>query len=117
MMGRTRISITTSVSGERPLPGDVQLALYRIAQESLNNVVKHAAAGQATVGLYFSDDDLLLRVSDDGRGFDLQMLPHGRLGIGIMAERARAIGADFQIHSEVGKGTEVRVVWTDRSSS
>ena len=116
MMGRTRISITTSVSGERPLPDDVQLALYRIAQELLNNVVKHAAASQATVGLYFSDDDLLLRVSDDGRGFDLQTLSHGRLGIGIMAERARAIGADFQIHSEAGKGTEVRVVWTDRSS-
>ena len=75
MMGGTRISITTSVSGERPLPADVQLALYRIAQELLNNVVKHAAASQATVGLYFSDDDLLLRVSDDGRGFDLQTLP------------------------------------------
>ena len=116
MMGRTRLSITTSVSGERPLPADVQLALYRIAQEALNNVIKHAAATQATVGLYFRDDDLLLRVSDDGRGLDLQALPTGRLGIGIMAERARAIGADFEINSEAGKGTEVRVVWTDRNS-
>jgi signal transduction histidine kinase len=54
-----------------------------------------------------------LSIADDGRGFDLTTIPPGRLGLGIMRERADAVGARFEIDSEPGRGTQVAVVWAD----
>jgi signal transduction histidine kinase len=120
--GRGRVSVQVEVGGKCGLPPNVHVALYRIAQESLNNVAKHARARQAVVRLDCSlspvDEaegagTVTLSIADDGRGFDLNTIPPGRLGLGIMRERAESVGAHFEIESKPGKGTQVAVVWTD----
>jgi ligand-binding sensor domain-containing protein/signal transduction histidine kinase len=115
------------------LPADVQIVFYRITQEALNNIVKHARAHQVTVKLCYSCDaqvspfpgdeseqlgetrlSVLLSIHDDGRGFDPKQIPHDRLGLGIMQERAQAIGAQFTVESQPGKGTQVTVLWLQK---
>jgi two-component system nitrate/nitrite sensor histidine kinase NarX len=111
--GRARVPVTVAVEGQRPLPLDVKVALYRIAHEALNNVAKHAGASQATVSLCCQPKQIELRVSDDGRGFDSESIPPESLGLGIMRERAEDIGATLTVESEIEHGTEVMVVWMD----
>lgn len=110
MVSRARIAIQLSAEGERKLPPDVQIGLYRIAQEALNNVVKHAKATQAVVTLR-QDDAVRLTVADDGAGFDVRTVTADHLGLRIMRERAEAIGAHLRIYSEPGEGTQVSVLW------
>ncbi len=99
------------VEGERRLPLAVEESLYRIAQEALNNVFKHARAHQVTVALTFSDGGVSLEVCDDGIGFDPAAPPsQGGLGLGNMAERARKIRGTLQVDSAPGKGTRVHVM-------
>jgi signal transduction histidine kinase len=109
--GWARVPVNVEVEGECTLPPEVKVALYRIAQEALNNVAKHTGASQATVGLQRQPGQVRLRISDDGGGFDPEGVPPESLGLGIMRERAEAIGATLAIGSEVGRGTEVTVVW------
>jgi signal transduction histidine kinase len=112
--GRSRVEVTARVEGEqqRPLPPEVQVALYRIAQEALSNAVKHAQARHATLILHqWATGGLSLAVEDDGRGFDATSIPAGHLGVGIMRERAAAVGAGFSIESSPGQGTRVSVQW------
>jgi len=111
MTGRTRMPITTQVTGDCNLPTEARIALYRIAQEALNNVVKHSRASRATVELHCEAGYARLRISDDGRGFDAVTVPHGHLGLDIMRERAQAIGAELRIESQSGQGTHVLVEW------
>ena len=111
MAARTRMPVTTTIVGECHPPAEVKLALYRIAQEELNNVVKHAGAGRAIIRLECTAERITLSISDDGRGFDPgEVAPH-QLGLGIMRERAQAIGAAFTITSQHGNGTEINVTW------
>jgi two-component system nitrate/nitrite sensor histidine kinase NarX len=93
------------------LPPDVKLALYRIAQEALNNVVKHANASRLTLSLHQTGEEVALRICDDGRGFDFTDVRQGHFGLGNMAERAEAIGATLTVESETGRGTTVVVLW------
>jgi signal transduction histidine kinase len=119
--GRTGVPVQVVVEGKCRLPTDVHVALYRIAQEAMNNVVKHAGARQVDVTLrctYVSADidrepreRVELVVTDDGRGFDPDSVPPDRLGLGIIRERAQAIGAGLQIISQPGQGTQIAVVW------
>jgi signal transduction histidine kinase/ligand-binding sensor domain-containing protein len=117
--GRVGVPVTVGVDDFGPLPGDVHVALYRIAQEALNNVVKHARAGQVTVSLRCLDNDdadsdpirIELAIVDNGRGFDPARVPAERLGLGIIRERAQAIDADLEIESGPGQGTRITVVW------
>jgi signal transduction histidine kinase/sugar lactone lactonase YvrE len=123
VMGRKGIPVEVEVVGECPLPSEVHVAIYRITQEALNNVVKHSDAKRVTLRLHClerSPDEkagaeqpqrVELSVSDDGRGFDPSNTRSDRLGLGGMRERAAAIGAELEIESEEGAGTEVRVVW------
>jgi PAS domain S-box-containing protein len=113
MMARTRTSFTTTVEGSHSLPGEVRVVLYRIAQEALNNVTKHAQAGEATVRLQNEPDRVTLRICDNGKGFEPEGIQPERLGLRIMRERAQAIGATFSINSQPEQGTEVTVVWSD----
>lgn len=108
---RARLPVSLSVDGSCDVPPDVKIAYYRIAQEALNNVVKHAAATKVSVSLECSPDAVELDVTDDGRGFDAGRAPLDRLGLGIMRERAEAVGARFSLESEPGAGTSVTVVW------
>jgi PAS domain S-box-containing protein len=108
--GRSRIQIEVVATGGRPLSPDAQVALYRIAQEALNNVVKHSGAEHVTISLHFLPEQVELSVADDGRGFDASAVSVHSLGLGIMRERADAIGAELQVDSTVGQGTTVRLV-------
>jgi nitrate/nitrite-specific signal transduction histidine kinase len=109
--GRARVPVTVNLAGHATLPPEVQVGLYRIAQEALNNVAKHAAAGSVTVDLRSSAGEVLLSVSDDGRGYDPEDTSPDHLGVSIMGERAEAIGAELRIESQPGQGTRVMVTW------
>jgi signal transduction histidine kinase len=111
--GRTRIPIEFKADGQYPLPPDVQVALYRIAQESLNNVAKHAGASQAWVGLQQGGEQVLLTIKDDGYGFDPEAVLPDRLGLGIMHERATDVGALLEVHTALHSGTEITVRWRE----
>jgi signal transduction histidine kinase len=111
--GQTRTPVRLRVEGETRLRPEMQVALYRIAQEALNNMAKHAGASQAWVALGCGAASGQLEILDDGRGFDVEAAAAvpGRLGLGIMRERAQAIGADFAVESLPGRGTRVCVRW------
>jgi signal transduction histidine kinase len=113
LIGRTRLPIQLSMEGEGRLPPDVQIAFYRIAQESLNNVVKYAHASQVDIYLSISCCHARLEIADNGLGFDLSAIKPTSLGMRIMRERAEAIGAHLQIISGPGKGTKVHVNWNE----
>ncbi|MBL8165852.1 MAG: GAF domain-containing protein, partial [Anaerolineae bacterium] len=111
--GHTQVPVTLDVTGQRILPPDVQLTFYRVAQEGLNNIVKHARATEITVQLKNSPGSTTLRIQDNGRGFDPQKVASGHLGLLIMQERAADAGAKLTVHSEPGKGTEVVLTWDE----
>jgi two-component system sensor histidine kinase UhpB len=87
------------------LPSDVELAVYRIAQEALTNAVRHSHASEVTVSLRYSDGDLLLSVKDDGDGLPDHVIAGG--GLTGMRERAMLIGAALEIESAPGAGVDV----------
>jgi signal transduction histidine kinase len=104
----------------RRLDGPVELALFRIGQESLRNVEKHAGASSALVELDFGESEVRLSVTDDGAGFaaprDVAGLARiGKLGLLGMKERAELVGGRFELQSSPGKGTRVTVSLADRS--
>src|SRR5262245_3751545 len=93
------------------LPRDSALCLYLIAQEALRNVARHAETDRVEVTLTGCEADVLLTVSDEGKGFDLGAArSHHGLGLVSMEERARLIGAEVSIQSHPGKGTTVSVL-------
>jgi signal transduction histidine kinase len=96
-----------TVSGRRRLlPADVDLTAYRIAQESLTNVLRHAGAASASVRLVYEDDRLLLEIEDDGVGGGAASTPS--FGILGMRERAAALGGELDVGSRPGGGFRVR---------
>jgi signal transduction histidine kinase len=116
--GRLSQGAHLEVRGEaRRLDGAVELALFRIAQEALRNVEKHAHATAATVELQYGDHELQLSVSDNGQGFSpprnlSQLARRGRLGLLGMKERAELVGGSFEVRSSPGKGTRL-AVWVE----
>jgi PAS domain S-box-containing protein len=117
MMARASLAITLDVQGASSLPPEVHIACYRIAQEALNNIVKHARARTVKVtlrreaGESGDASDVYLAIEDDGLGFDPQGATVNGLGLNIMRERAAAIGARFGVTSEPGRGTVIHVSW------
>jgi len=108
---RTGVRAALSVSGpESRLPTKVEMALYRIAQEALHNINKHAQTDRAAIQLQFSTDRVRMAVQDQGIGFDLVAVQDGaneRLGLTGMHERAESVGAHLEIQSAPGRGTTV----------
>jgi signal transduction histidine kinase len=100
------------------LPREAEVAFYRIAQEALNNVAKHAHASRVDVMLESRDGSVVLVVEDDGVGFDQAALPGEERGIGLvgMRERAALIGATLQIESSPGDGTSIFVRVSERAA-
>ena len=92
-----------------PLPEEVELVLYRVAQEGITNAIRHANAGTISVSLEGDSDFVSLRVRDDGDGMP-RKLPAGTSGISGMRERALLVGGRFSIESVPTRGTEVRLM-------
>jgi nitrate/nitrite-specific signal transduction histidine kinase len=109
--GRARIPAKFVLDGDCSLEAETKVAFYRIAQEALNNVVKHAHADQAAITLQCKPEFVEMEIWDSGRGFDIANVSSDHFGLGIMQERAAKIGADLQIESSFGGGTTVRVRW------
>ncbi len=104
---QTGIKADLNARGESTkLAPDEEIAVYRIAQEALANVARHAGATQVDVDLNAGEDGIELIVRDDGRGFETHRAASG-LGLGGMAERARLVGGELTIASEPGAGTEL----------
>jgi GAF domain-containing protein len=93
------------------LPADVQIGLYRIVQEALNNTLKHAEANHAEVIFRSREEGVSLAIRDDGKGFDTSRPSSGRLGLIVMRERAHGVGARLRVLSRPGRGTRVYVHW------
>jgi signal transduction histidine kinase len=109
--GRTESRVELAISPIPPLPAEVKVALYRIAQEALNNVVKHAHANRVEIGMEAEKGAVTLCVHDDGRGFDMAGIPTGHFGLDNIRERAEGIGAELVMASVPGHGTQITVIW------
>jgi PAS domain S-box-containing protein len=119
LSGRTNIPIHVTVTGsgsmqeQRTLPADVQVALYRLCQEGLNNVAKHSGASRVDIQLQYETGAVELHIRDDGRGFDPEQTPPGHYGLSMMRERATAVGMALSITSQPGGGTEIVIRWVE----
>ncbi|KAF0111719.1 MAG: Uncharacterized protein FD147_730 [Chloroflexi bacterium] len=113
--GRTNVPVDVKVSGKGNLPAEPQVALYRICQEVLNNIAKHAKASRVEIDLRYAPGELELHIRDNGCGFctsDL-ILP-GHYGLCMMRERAEAVGIVLTISSKPGQGTEITIRWGEQ---
>jgi signal transduction histidine kinase len=119
---RVGLLVTYDIEPSPTLPPDVHITFYRVAQEALNNVLKHAEARHVTVSLAAVprvkaqaqsewQGQVELAIADDGRGFDSHDRRPDQLGLGIMRERAETIGADLEITSRPSRGTQVTLLW------
>jgi signal transduction histidine kinase len=113
---RTGVEVALNSEGEPDtIPEDIQIAVYRILQEALANVGRHAGATAVAVDVEVNDEQLELRIRDDGAGFDPAALARGSrtngagagLGLSGMAERARLAGGELDVRSAPGGGTTV----------
>jgi signal transduction histidine kinase len=111
------IELTVDVAeiAGRRLPDEVETAVFRIFQEAMNNVMKHADASRASVRIHLEDGRVVVRVSDDGRGFDPlttrdQAPNSGHMGVISMRERATLLGGTFAIDSRFSGGTRITAV-------
>jgi len=111
LSGRTNLPVAVTVTGEFILPAEVQVAFYRVCQEALNNVAKHAKASQVEIDLKQEEAVIELRIRDDGQGFDPEQTFSGHYGLSMMRERAEAVGALLSITSQPGHGTELTIRW------
>jgi two-component system sensor histidine kinase UhpB len=112
----TRTGIAVTVQGEEldpRLDQKVETTLFRIVQEALNNVAKHAGAQNVTITLADKNRQAEITVADDGRGFNVERIylspEQPRWGIISMRERAEAIGGDLRVETDPGQGTKVIV--------
>ena len=116
------LRIKTSVKSDKlpQLPSEIELAMFRIAQETLNNIRKHAQASAVNIIVQLTSNNLKMSITDNGKGFSTSRLTgdlakEGKLGVLGMEERARLIGGTLQIKSEHGRGTTVIArapIWT-----
>jgi two-component system sensor histidine kinase UhpB len=112
------VSVDDPLEAGRALPRVVAIALFRIAQEALANVAKHAEAKKVRVFIEKHDNEFIMEIADDGRGFDRaqRLAQSQRWGMTTMQERAAAIGGELEVQSSVGGGTSVRVRVREREA-
>jgi signal transduction histidine kinase len=113
LQGRIGLPIVVESEIDDRLPLEIEETLYRISQEALHNVVKHAAARQVRIELDRAGQGVRLRIVDDGKGFDPAAVPDSHLGIAGMRARAAKIGARLDCQSEPGRGTTIEVNVSD----
>jgi len=109
---QTKLNVDLDMCGECDAPAEVQVALYRVAQEALNNAVKHSGAKETKIKLACEEGSADLTISDNGSGFDAGAVSPESLGLRIMQERAEAVGATLKVEGRVGRGTRVRARWS-----
>ncbi len=109
VQGRLGLPILLTTDDIDRLPGDVEDALYRIAQEALHNIVKHASAREVRLRLRQSNGRITLEVEDDGAGFDSGDTHGGRMGIAGMRTRAEGVGGRLEVTSRRGHGSRIAV--------
>jgi PAS domain S-box-containing protein len=107
------LTVDVSTEGQARLTPDAQVVFYRVAQEALNNVVKHAQARHVEIHLVCQSHGAELSIRDDGRGFDPTGVGAGHFGLGIMRERVESIGGRLALHTRPMDGTRLQIVWTD----
>jgi NarL family two-component system sensor histidine kinase LiaS len=101
----TGIKVETVVSGDRSLPLEVEQALYRVLQESLSNIARHAEADMVRLNLSMSPDKVTLVVGDNGRGFEVSAVSPNSYGLTGMRGRLREVGGTLDVDSTVRAGT------------
>lgn len=109
LQARHQIPVTVSFGAEPELPIAQKEMLYRVAQEAMHNIVKHAQATRAEVRLHSQNGRVILEVADNGQGFDLTQEFPGHLGLKSMRERVERAGGMLTIASDVGSGTRIQV--------
>lgn len=109
MSTQADIEINQHLEPDLPLTSEQATGLYRIAQEALTNIIRHAHARHVRSTLFLDTDGVTMEIEDDGCGFDTAVQPTRGLGLVGIAERARLLGGRAQIESEPGRGTCVRV--------
>lgn len=115
VQGRTGLSVLVEAEPIDRLPLEVEDALYRIAQEALHNVVKHASATSACIRLSAEDGSVRMTVDDDGSGFVEADVPRGHLGLAGMRSRAEQLGGRLLVSSRRGEGTVIEVCFSQRT--
>ena len=108
---RTQVQVLIQSDAMPALVPDVKIVFYRIAQEALNNISKHARASEVNISLSENSEHVELMVVDNGRGFDMSTTAPERMGLSIMRERAESIQAYLTVESEPNNGTRVALSW------
>jgi signal transduction histidine kinase len=117
LKGRTNLPVVVTVSGKFTLPAEVQIVFYRVCQEALNNIAKHAKASNVEIDLKQDKASIELSIRDDGQGFDNEQIFPGHYGLSMMRERAEAAGALLTVTSRPGQGTELMICWATTQST
>jgi signal transduction histidine kinase len=112
MTNRTGLEFSVKIKGQVPIPPDVQIGLYRVLQESLNNIAHHAAATHVDIIFNSRPERIDLSIQDNGRGYDPSKVGLGHMGLSIMKDRVDAIGAKLTTVSKKGEGTLIKVKWS-----
>jgi two-component system NarL family sensor kinase len=107
--GQVLVTLGT-VGGSRPLPVNVEVGLYRVAQEAVTNALRHAAPRRVQIMLTTTPGAVRLLVEDDGQGFDPLQSPPDRFGLTGMNERARLLGGSLHVRSAPGAGAQIEAV-------
>ncbi len=114
-LGELGIKARVEVTGEeRELPPQVEIALFRVVQEAITNIVKHARAHNVLLNVEFKDATIAIEIEDDGKGFDMKTLSSQSgesQGVGLlgMQERVELLGGKFHIESQPGSGTNITI--------
>ena len=103
----TGIKVETVVSGERPLPLDVEQALYRVLQEAFSNIARHAQADTVGLSLNMSSEQVTLIVADNGRGFDVNAVSPNSYGLTGMQGRLSEVDGTLTVKSTISSGTTI----------
>ena len=112
---KTKIPISVKIEKKYGYSHRVELSFYRIAQEALNNIAKHSNAKKAKLVLKSLPEKITLEIEDDGVGFNIKDTSDENLGLIIMKERAKIIGASLDIESSLSKGTRILVVYNNKN--
>lgn len=108
---RHRMKISVEVPSERvEIPGEIKMVFYRVAQEAINNIIKHSHASEVVIRLENTPNSFILSIRDNGVGLDDDDANNG-LGLEMMRERAENIGAELEIIGSSGHGTQIRISW------